>query len=177
MNKSSRARLGDQAQPCPSRRTVRTGLVHGSCLLLSPIQREKRSFVLRSVHLPFSRSRSTLQQVSKGFYPIQRQYASSTPPTPKEQFASSPLVPEFAKDHLPAFRRLTSSKPLPLSRRNFQVNFTPSHPTDAFGHRPSPRINRRSSQFYPPHRCRASRAGTSSLLRAHLPPCTLRPAP
>jgi len=41
--RSSRTRLSDQAQPCSSLRTVRTDLVHGSCPLLSPIQRGKRS--------------------------------------------------------------------------------------------------------------------------------------
>jgi len=65
----------------------------------------------------------------------------------------------------------------PVCRRNFQVNSTPSHPADAFGHRPPPRTSRGSIRFYPPHPHGLSQAESSTLLRAHLPPCTFHPIP
>jgi hypothetical protein len=65
----------------------------------------------------------------------------------------------------------------PVYRRNFQVNFTPSHPADAFGLRPSPRTSHESIRFYPPHPHGLSQAESSTLLRVHLPPRTLHPAP
>ena len=53
----------------------------------------------------------------------------------------------------------------------FSCYFTPSHPQRLLArHRPTSRCWR-SSRFCPPHCYQASLAGTSSLLRAHLPPC------
>lgn len=53
-----------------------------------------------------------------------------------------------------------------------EMNFLPSQPWSLLGLHGPCGPGRRSSRFYPPVRYRLSQAGTSSLLRIHLPPHT-----
>jgi hypothetical protein len=87
------------------------------------------------------------------------------------------LFPQIAchgppQESAPSRRTACAQNRAPSRSGSLQMNFLPSHDVKAFGSRRPLRTSRRSSRFSPPDCYQLSQAGTSSLLRIHLPPCT-----
>ena len=65
---------------------------------------------------------------------------------------------------------LCSTCKIPQIIETLQINFTPSQPTRLLAHAGPWQLSARSFRFSPPHCYQLSQAGTSTLLRDHLPP-------
>lgn len=102
-----------------------------------------------------------------------RQFTKDLPDYFPGQPKSAVPLSQFTTDKVPcSVKQLVSGT---IIIHNFQKysNILPPFTTEqAFGSEQPPQTGCGSFRFYPPHCCQASLAGTSSLLRIHLPPHT-----
>jgi len=101
------------------------------------------------------------------------QYTTGGPDYSGEQPESAESLSRLTADKVPHLVRwLVLNVTFQSSSNDLRISFPPSRTMQLLAYIAPHELSRGSSRFYPPHCYQLSQAGTSSLLRSHLPPHT-----